>query len=515
MRFDRLWWTALALGWAFDFFFWKHPPGISVALYVGGCLAGGVWLLTREGYTPAPRTRFLFVTALFFALMFAVRLEPFTVAMNVLLTLVSLALIVVSYRGGRWPEYGLLDYLERAFSLAIGVAIRPLIFMAEVRRQASADRQPLRRQLLPVLRGLLLAIPLLLVFGALLAEADPIFADRLNALLQVFDLERLGEYLLRLAIILVVAYLLAGAFLHAEAASADERMRSGLPAFLGLTEASVVLLAVEALFAFFVAVQFRYFFGGGANVTAAGFTYAEYARRGFSELVWVAFFSLLMLLGLSGITRREAAQQRRFAVLGSVLVALVLVILVSAYQRLVLYENAYGFTRARTVAHLFMVWLGALLAAAAVLEWKGRARLFPLAALVAAMGFGVTLNGINVDGFVARHNIRRAMGGASLDMGYLRRLSADAIPAQAAAVLDDRTPPFLRERLERHLACLQAIQENNPVEDWRSFMFSRWRAEHAWLRLDPVLQRYAVEFSPRYGWQVTVHGGDTRSCWGD
>ena len=47
------------------------------------------------------------------------------------------------------------------------------------------------------------------------------------------------------------------------------------------------------------------FFGGETNIGVAGYTYSQYARRGFNELVIVAFFSLVMILGLSTITRRE------------------------------------------------------------------------------------------------------------------------------------------------------------------------------------------------------------------
>ncbi len=116
-------------------------------------------------------------------------------------------------------------------------------------------------------------------------------------------------------------------------------------------------------------IQVRYFFGGQANISVAGFTYSEYARRGFGELIFVAFFSLLMILGLGAVTRRESlAQQRVFSGLSAAIVVLVMVMLVSAYERLLLYETAYGFSRLRTYTHVALVWIGILLAAVVVLE---------------------------------------------------------------------------------------------------------------------------------------------------
>jgi hypothetical protein len=61
------------------------------------------------------------------------------------------------------------------------------------------------------------------------------------------------------------------------------------PISLGAIEAGVMLGLLDLLFLAFVAVQVRYFFGGSALVQATtGLTYAEYARRGFFELVTVA-----------------------------------------------------------------------------------------------------------------------------------------------------------------------------------------------------------------------------------
>ena len=56
----------------------------------------------------------------------------------------------------------------------------------------------------------------------------------------------------------------------------------------------MVLAGVALLFAAFVLVQFRYFFGGAQNIGIEGYTFAEYARRGYGELMAVAVLSLLL-----------------------------------------------------------------------------------------------------------------------------------------------------------------------------------------------------------------------------
>ena len=82
----------------------------------------------------------------------------------------------------------------------------------------------------------------------------------------MFSLEKLPEYILRGVYIVVLAYVLAGVLLHAAQKSRDEKLygleKPLVPQFLGFTEAAIILGSVVALFAFFVLIQFQYFFGG-------------------------------------------------------------------------------------------------------------------------------------------------------------------------------------------------------------------------------------------------------------
>ena len=65
---------------------------------------------------------------------------------------------------------------------------------------------------------------------------------------------------------------------------------------VGHIESSILLGSVNVLFFIFIFVQLTYLFGGESNISVQGFSYAQYARRGFFELIAVAIVSLLLLL---------------------------------------------------------------------------------------------------------------------------------------------------------------------------------------------------------------------------
>jgi hypothetical protein len=520
----RFWIVVIALGWAFDFLFWKKPAGVNFFLFVLLCIGAGIFLLKADGLRFSPRAGLLLIPIAFLASLTFFRLEPMTVFLSVVMTLFLMGVFALTYLGGNWLRYGLVDYLLGYLALFGSMIARPLGFAADVRRD-QPEVSP-KRIFWPIVRGIVIALPVVAIFAALLSSADLIFAERFQDFIELFNLENLPEYIFRLVYILVFAYAIAGAFLHAAQKSDDPvDDKYSIRQFLGFTESAIVLGSVGILFAAFVVVQFQYFFGGNVNISLEGFTYSEYARRGFGELVAVAFFSLLMLLGLGGITKRETDLQRRvFSTLGIVLVGLVLVMLVSAFQRLVLYEAAYGFSRLRAYTHVFMIWLAVLLVAVVILEFLRRERAIGLAMVLASLGFVVSLGVLNVDQFIVRQNIQRELRGVlvedktsaretvDLDTLYFLSLSDDAIPAMTAGFQNKALSDSVRENIGAALACKLYDRKNSGSDvPWQGFHFSRLTADRLFAELNNELKAYKIIDKD---WPVLVEtpGGEEFSC---
>jgi hypothetical protein len=505
-RTTILWIVVLILGWLFDFLFWKQSPGINFAIYTLLCLGGGFLVLGLNGIKPSWKSLLLLVPILFFAVMSFVRLEPLSMFLALVFTLGMMGILAASWKGGRWPWYSLSDYVVNYVKLAGSIIARPVIFQMEMKKQRGESNEPAgsispprMKRFWAILRGVLIAIPIVVIFTALLSSADLVFGQRVQDFVKLFRLENLPQYIFRCIYILIGAYALAGVFLHAAWKSQDEKLigmdKPPVPQFLGFTEAAIVLGAVVLLFALFAVVQFQYFFGGLTNISVQGYTYAEYARRGFGELVAVAFFSMLLFLSLSAVVRRtDQVQCRVFSGLGFGMVALVGVMLYSAFQRLALYEAAYGFSRLRAYTHVFMIWLGVLLVGVVVLDILRKERTFALAVLLASIGFAVTLTLMNVDGFIVRQNVRRAAAGGQLDVAYLVSLSSDSVPTLVNTFQDGKIAPGTQEAVGAALACrlhIDGLQDQNT--DWRGFTLSRWLAQQGFQKVRSQLDAYQVK----------------------
>ena len=518
---NKLWIIVLALGWLFDFLFWEKTPGINFAIFWTAGLIAAFYLLLSDGLRPQRASLYLIPLFGFFAAVTFIRAEPMTTFLAYTFTMFTLTILAVTYLGGRWMQYTLVDYISKAFGLMGSLIARPITFALDVRKtQAEAGVKPSKYNVMPIVRGLVIALPIVAIFASLLASADAVFGQRLEDFIEAFKLENLPEYIFRMIYILVIGYALAGIVLHASTESKDEKLagidKPVIPAFLGFIESTIILGSVVALFAVFVVIQFQYFFGGTTNINVEGYTYAEYARRGFGELVTVAFFALLMLLTLSAVTKRETETQRKvYSGLGIALVLLLLVMLFSAYQRLSLYEAVYGFSRLRTYTHVFLVWIGLLLIATIVLEILRKERMFTFALLIASFGFAVSLPILNVDAFIVKQNIQREVqekNAVDLDSQYFIELSDDAVPALVEALQTPTLPDPVHEKVAAALACIRYERELGDREyTWQAFHVSRFIADNALESVADEIGQFEMDASG-YPVQAISPSGEEYPC---
>lgn len=515
-------WSALALGWSADWLFYGKPLGISLLIFsVFILLVLGITSL-REDVAPVVENLWFMLPLVFFASMVFVRANPTLMFGNVLAVLVLLAYVAFFYANGRFSALSLPDAVIMPARVAMASTYHASIVVGDGVNTEQFKMNG-RHNLLPILRGGLLALPILLVFLYLLTSADWVFNQFVNDFFMLDSWDNLFTWVWRLILIGIVTWLMAGGLAYAlavrKSATSDESLvDAGLDAFrrvitLGFIESSTILVLVNLLFASFVSIQFTYLFGGQQNIgLGEGYTYAEYARRGFFELLAVAILSLALLIGLNWLTSRTSKKQIRFFnFLSTPLIGFVLVMLVSAMRRMGLYEATYGYSELRLYVYVFMAWLGVLLVWFILTLWT-RPDYFALGVVLVAMAYLGTLNVLNPDVLIVRQNMAHYRATGKLDAIYLVTLSDDAVPDLVAALAEVRNDPqkvldpaclYLYGDVERTeapsdeecqttmAAILQADLNgryqtktlDTSWRSWQSFHLARWRAYRALLPL--------------------------------
>ena len=472
--------AALATGLAADVLGRVVPDRLDVALGLGAlALAAGA--IVHRGLVPAPHALApVAAPAALLAVALIWRDSGTLFALNLggLLALLALGSPRLRAAGPRRASVG--DYVAGSAQLAAGAASGAArLLFTEIDWRSLPDGGPVRRTR-GALVGLAAAVPVAMLFGGLLMDADPVF-ERLMTAAFAPGLDRLLEHGV---LVLLWSWLAAGLLRVVLLAEPGSPPPAAAPGRFGLVEVGTVLLVVNLLFLAFVAVQFRYLFGGSALVReVTGLSYAEYARQGFFQLVAVAALSLpLLLVADRALGPRDRGSLRRFRVLASIMVLLLDVLLASALWRMRLYTAEYGLTELRLYTTAFMGWLVLVFGWLGATVLRGRRERFGFGSLVAALFVLGALNLLNPDGVIAGTNLARAERARSVDVAYLGTLGADAVPAirrslpglpwdercQAIAVLAERWRPELARGTRWNIASARAARElRQPLPDCR------------------------------------------------
>lgn len=405
---------AAAAGVGFDLGVRTEAASLAGALAVVFAAATTAIVVRTAGRVP----QLFCAGAMVFGLLLPLRASTWLTALNGLMALACLGAAALTTDGELIPlrSWNIATRTARLFSAVWA----PVIIAASARPDDAAGL----RRWMPVLRGLTLAAVPVLVLGALLASADAVFASAITPGVDVGGLVGHG-------FVAFVGFAALVGLLAIATTQLDEPRTDVRP--LGAVEALVVLGSVGLLYAGFAIVQLLSALGQADSLLAGeGVTYAEYARSGFFQLLWVAGLTAVLLATIRLFIRdADTALDRAARIVGAVVALLTCLIVATAIVRLRLYTAEFGQTTLRwySTAFAWMLGIGFIAIATAHVSRLGRHLPATLLSLTAVTL--IVCNLLNAEARVAEHNLGRDDAIDELDANYLIRLSADAWPALA------------------------------------------------------------------------------------
>jgi hypothetical protein len=313
----------------------------------------------------------------------------------------------------------------------------------------------------PVLRTAGVSLGLVVVFGALFASADAVFAGWLDAVVPDVHVDTLPAR--GVVAVLVAATALAAAYVALNPPATDQLSAGPAQPVAHPFEWLVPVGVVLALYVGFLAAQAAALFGGHGYLRGtSGLTYADHVHRGFGQMSVATVLTLAVVAVAARKARRRSTRERVLlrTVLG-LLCAMNLLVVASALFRMHVYADAYGATRMRLLVGVFEGWVGLVVLLVLVAGIRLDGSWLPRAALLSGAAAVLTLAVLNPDGYVAGRNLDRYAETGRMDWAYLATLSDDAVPAL------ERLPAAVR-------VC--ALTETVRHEDWLEWNLGRHRA---------------------------------------
>ncbi len=465
---------AIVLGIIFDYLFFEKNFGISVIIFEA--LAIIITLLLCARFKQSYRSvLWLLGLTVFFAVMPSVRDNIFLTILNVLASAGLVLLATKELLKKHIINFKIPDYIKAIVITPFSILRRSLQALSFLTTPAQKSNAVVFRR---VVIGILIALPFLFIFGALFASADLAFNRLIDSIIifQIPD-EFVGHAILVLGTFIVGLGLFAYIFNIPVRKISVQTLDTEKPEKIFTDrsiEIKVFLWLIAGLFAVFIFFQIAYLFGGAINISGGDFSYADYARRGFWELLFVSFFSLIILLIIDQYTKSNRSRSTWFRFPSIVLTAEVFIIIISALKRLNLYIDAYGLTAQRLYAAGFIIFLAVIFILLAIKLWREKEeRFFAFGTLVSMISLLIIFNLLNPDLFIAKRNIERFNQSGKIDAHYLGNLSADAVPVMLGVYdrLNDQDKEELRKLLDIKKDWLEKQQTH-----WQTYNFSRNKA---------------------------------------
>ncbi|MFC5403423.1 DUF4153 domain-containing protein [Cohnella soli] len=484
---------AFALAFANQYLFYGHVFGVAYSIFML-LLYAYVFHDRRDRWREANGFGlFLFVVVMLLSFTYALFDNPAFQALDFLAVPTLFFLHIAYARGAGRAAWWDVRLIEDALKHFVARSLRHVPTAFRIMKLSTSRKNGLsnNKTALKVAVGLALSLPLLLVIVSLLASADGVFEKALSSVPSWWSNLPVGETFGRLVWIFVAGILFFCYFWGfvkpghrkmatvPEAGADDEEQRA-----VGLRIDPIImmtlLVSVNIVYVLFVVLQFTYLFGAWQGELPDGKTYAEYARSGFLELVAVTLINFaLLMLALTALGEMTTARLRRaISSLLYVLVGCSGVMLYSAYSRLILYEDMYGYTYIRFLVHAFMIYLAIMLIIAAV---RIRTSAIPLVKcyIVVSLIAYVFVNYVGMDRIIAEKNIERYRESGKIDPAYLLELSADAVPTLAKFAKNEY--PNLKPNLDLKRQTLSYKERG-----WQSF---NWARHAAMKELDQLLDK--------------------------
>ncbi len=389
----------------------------------------------------------------------------------------------------------LLNYLAAAISDIIVslVTIFSNLFFLPKDLFASQKKDSL---LAKIMIGLLISVPIVIVLLVLLSSADMIFKSYVDNVFANFSNDFFIHFLL-VGFVAMFFYSLAKFYLKDKKPIDDGPNTTQIyKRYFDPVITSVILVSINFVFLIFISIQFKYLFYGLNELLANGISYAEYAHKGFGELIFVSIAIFILLVWFYYYTNFKSKAQLVFSrIFNTILIIQTVIIGISAFKRLNIYETAYGFTHLRIYVQLFIIWLALVFLILLINILVDKFSIFRSVIIVSSIVFFVLVFAINIDGYIATKNIDRYLNdGKELDVYYMiNDLSYDAIP-QMIMVADFESSADARlkyhysyniynkrgNRLEENSMkyyLREYLTELNEHSSWQEFNLSKLKAK--------------------------------------
>lgn len=318
-----------------------------------------------------------------------------------------------------------------------------------------------------ILIGILIAIPCLAFILAMLSSADQIFSHHVLSFFSAIFENLNFSVIIKMLFGFVVGFYLFGLvysmYQPKDQKIVDSKKRTGDLIILLILHVSILLI-----YTVFVSIQFKYLFAGRGDLPY-GLTYMGYARQGFFQLIFLTGLNVFLILITIRLTKEKSGKWAGLIKIScGYLCAVTMILLISSFYRLWLYNMDSGLTRLRFLVFGFLIFEAIGLAFTFFYIIKPKFNIVAVYSLIGLIYY-LILNVVPIDAVVAKNQIDRLTETGEADVKYAVTLSVDAASQISRLLQNDNQN--IRELAQNYFKENREYYNNSP-KYWRQWNLS-------------------------------------------
>ena len=337
------------------------------------------------------------------------------------------------------------------------------------------DRIKMKDKTSKLIKTLLIVIPIAIVIIALLSSADMIFGEIfgniLDDLLDILKIEFIDKLLGRIFVFIIIFFMIGCTTMYImfEKNEKDEVKKETKS--IDLLTSKVLLCVLNIIYIVFDFIQIKSLI---FHSVSSDINYAYYARQGFFELLVVSIINLTIILITRRFENKNNKKEFKFIkIMDVIMIFLTIVIIVSSFLRMHIYEMEYGYTVLRLLVFAVLITEAILMIPTVMYIFNKEFNIVKSYMLITLVAF-LVVNFMDMDYLIARRNVNRYYYVDDIDINYLENYSYDNVPV-LIELFNKTEDTKIKEELDYYL---HDVKEN--VEAKRSII--EFNISHYWAK---------------------------------
>lgn len=319
----------------------------------------------------------------------------------------------------------------------------------------------------------------------LLASADSIFASLFAGVGDVFhkiNIGSLGSLIIRVFIIGVTYILFLNIMIEMQEKrdleNREEKEERSNKKY-GFT-IKLLLITLNIVYFIFSYIQIQSLFAK-INIGET-FNYAQYARSGFFQLMFVSLINFVLILVSN---KYSDSKEKMIKILNVLLIVFTIIIVFSSMYRMHMYEMEYGLTYLRMFVYIILITELAVLVPVIFYLWGAKFDVMKCSMIILLAVYCI-INYINIEKIIVSKNINRLESDTPVDYSYLSKIASE----DSYSILEEKLKEHISIEEELKITkILLNIAQHQTEGKWQEFNISKMKLRNKKIDIEKLGDR--------------------------